>query len=263
MTQHLTIRHVQIQTISWCNRSCVFCPSQKFELERTLMSLQVYNCLLEELRRIEYSWRFSPYLMNEPLLDQRLPCLIELARKALPQALFFINTNGDALTLELAIQLYESGLDHMIINCYDNKRNRVDRIQELAWEVCAPVSGAKVVDPDFASLVAPTLPSTRQPRIAVCDATEWSQTALTNRAGNVPGSSIPLEPLAMSCFRPFEQLYVRHNGDVVLCCCDWKGEVVFGNITHKSVPEILNSEIATMYRRYLSAKYRHRTVCRN
>jgi radical SAM protein with 4Fe4S-binding SPASM domain len=80
-----------------------------------------------------------------------------------------------------------------------------------------------------------------------------------NWAGNIPGS-LP-EPLRKSCIRPFHQLYVHYNGDVVLCCCDWKGEVVFGNLMRAGLPEVYSSPIATRYRENLAQKNRKMKLC--
>ena len=60
MDQHLAIRHVQVQTISWCNRKSVFCPSQKFAIEHAMMPLDCYSRVLDELAAIGFKGRFSP-----------------------------------------------------------------------------------------------------------------------------------------------------------------------------------------------------------
>ena len=78
------IQHAQVQTISWCNRSCEFCPNQKYERKREIISFETYKRVLDELAALGFSGRFSPYLQGEPLLDTRLPELVSMALECLP-----------------------------------------------------------------------------------------------------------------------------------------------------------------------------------
>ena len=92
---------IQIQTVSWCNRSCAFCPSGKFPVPKTFMALDVYQRIIEQLHDLRFAGRISPYLMNESLLDKRLPELIAFTRERCPDSWIAINTNGDALSVSL------------------------------------------------------------------------------------------------------------------------------------------------------------------
>ncbi len=50
------------------------------------------------------------------------------------------------------------------------------------------------------------------------------------------------------CALPFYQLVILSNGDVVICCMDYDGEIVLGNIFEKSIKEIWLGEKATKIR---------------
>lgn len=256
MPDSLRFAHIQVQTASWCNRTCAFCPSGTFEIPKTFMEEAVYRRIVDELARLSFAGRFSPYLMNEPLLDKRLPDLIALARDALPNASIFISSNGDALSLALGGQLFDAGLDCLLVNLYDLEtpvRQRSERIvAELARERDLPILN----QPSFPDLIGGTL-IRNGPQIALVDAADWKVEQLTNRAGNVPGAAVQAEPLAASCYRPFEQAYIRYNGEVVLCCCDWKGEVVFGDVTTTPLDEIFAGPVASRYRDQLGRNSRH------
>ena len=262
MQQHLAIRHVQAQTISWCNRSCAFCPSQTFPIERSLMPWSCYERILDELRAFGFQGRFSPYLNNESLLDKRLVTLVGRAREELPDSVLFIATNGDALTLARASDLFRAGLDRMTVNCYDDHGGRRARMQAIALELTRETPGLRfVTHASFAEMVKPAASGRGPPLICVRDCTGFRIEELDNLAGNVPGAPIPAAPLPRSCYRPFEQLHIRYNGEVVLCHCDWKGEVVFGNINDRSLPEIYNGAIAEAYRERLARGDRSAKLC--
>ncbi len=260
--QHLSIRHVQVQTISWCNRSCAFCPSQKFPIERALMPLHCYERILDELAAFGFAGRFSPYLNNESLLDKRLVRLVALARARLPASVLFVATNGDALTMDRALALFDAGLDRITINCYDDDKDRIARMRRLAHDLCARIAELRRADDaTFAEMVDMADGEARRRIICVRDCTGLRVEDMSNIAGNVPDAAIPAAPLTLSCYRPFEQLHVRYNGDVVLCHCDWKGEVVFGNINGQSLSDIYDGAVARGYRERLARRDRRARLC--
>jgi radical SAM protein with 4Fe4S-binding SPASM domain len=262
MRQHLSIRHVQVQTISWCNRGCAFCPSKKFPIERALMSLGCYERILDELTAFGFEGRFSPYLNNESLLDKRLVRLVALARMRLPASVRFIATNGDALTIDRAVALFDAGLDRITINCYDDRGDRIAHMRRLAQDLCARVAGLRRADDaTFAEMVSTADGGSGRRIICVRDCTGLRVEDMSNIAGNVPDAAIPAAPLMLSCYRPFEQLHVRYNGDVVLCHCDWKGEVVFGNINEQSLSSIYDGAVARDYRERLARGDRRARLC--
>ncbi len=252
------IRHVQVQTINRCNRSCAFCPSRKFPRKLELMSLETYQRVLDELASLGFSGRFSPYLQGEPLLDKRLPELVARARATLPRAKLLIQSNGDALTVEKGLALFEAGLHKLIINCYDDQ-NQLSRVQGMVREMVGRQSDLRFIQDSFARMIRPERHGQIKREIAIEDKTWWKADSADNWAGNIPGALA--EPLKKWCFCPFNQLYVHSNGNVVLCCCDWKGEVVFGNLTRQSLSEVYSSAIAARYRENLSKKNRKMKLC--
>jgi len=252
------INHVQVQTINRCNRSCAFCPSRKFPRKLEFMSLETYQRVLDELASLGFSGRFSPYLQGEPLLDNRLPELVALARAALPRARLLIQTNGDALTVEKGLALFEAGLHKLIINCYDNG-DQLSRLQDMVRNMVGRQADLRLIKGNFIRMICPERPGQIRREITLEDKTWWKTDTVENWAGNIPGALT--EPLRKWCFRPFNQLYVHFNGDVVLCCCDWKGEVVFGNLMRASLSEVYSSPIASRYRENLAKKNRKMKLC--
>ena len=111
---------MQIQTVSWCNRSCAFCPSGKFPVEKVFMPVEVYRRVIDQLQRLTFAGRISPYLMNESFLDKRLPDLIAYTRAHCPASWIAINTNGDVLSDVLLGRLFDAGLNSLDVNAYDS-----------------------------------------------------------------------------------------------------------------------------------------------
>ena len=218
------------------------------------MSMATYRKLLAELHALGFEGRFSPYLQGEPLLDRRLPELISMAHETLTRAKLLVQTNGDMLTVGKGVALFQAGLHKLIINCYDDDRGRLERLRSTAAEIAKQLPQVKHVMGSFYDLIRPEPLTHIRQEIIIEDKTHWTKDGQENWAGNVPGIHMVREPVKAWCFRPFHQLYVHYNGDVVLCCCDWKGEVVFGNINTQSLTEIFSGPVATMYREKLRNK---------
>ena len=259
---------IQIQTVSWCNRSCAFCPSGKFPVPKAFMPLAVYHRIIDQLHDLNFNGRLSPYLMNESLLDKRLPELVAYARQRCPDSWIAINTNGDALSETLICRLFDAGLNCMDVNAYDNPA------QYQAYIALAERTTAQRPDITYATgYLDPTFNSDHLPRhtkILHCrDMTDWEMrfrdqleiTDLINRAGNVPDAPRLTEPLALGCERPFQQMYINYLGEAVLCCNDWRFEVIMGDTAESSLLEIWTNDKYRAYREQLQRRNRNMTLC--
>ncbi|MEW6349448.1 MAG: SPASM domain-containing protein [Thermodesulfobacteriota bacterium] len=261
MSYPATIENVQIQTISWCNRSCEFCPSQKFDRKPNLMTLETFQRVLDELASIGFAGRISPYLQGEPLLDKRMPQLIEMIRKTLPGSKILMQSNGDFLTVEKGEAVFGAGLHKLILNAYDSNGDRSATLNRIADELVGKVPGLRKLKGNFQTMIRPEPPGNVTREILIEDKSWWTRDSQDNWAGNVPGMPPLKTPINKYCFRPFEHLSVHYNGNVVLCCCDWKGEVVFGNLNESSLTDILAGEVATTYRHNLAHQNRRMPLC--
>ena len=259
---------IQIQTVSWCNRSCVFCPSGKFPVPRTFMLRETFERVIAQLQALDFRGRISPYLMNEPLLDKRLPDLIALTRTRCPGSWIAINTNGDALSEQLAHRLFAAGLNCLDVNAYDSPDQHAVHVH-LATKVAAQrqdvICRTGYLDPSFDDLTLP-----RTTKIFHCrDMSDWDPRFraaeviphLTNRAGNVPQTHPVPAPLALGCERPFQQMYINYRGEAVLCCNDWRFEVVMGDTAASPLAEIWINDAYHAYRRHLQQQDRSLPLC--
>ncbi len=240
------LKVIQIQTIDMCNRSCDFCPN-KYDIRKTgnIMREDIFYKILDELKKIKFKGRISTYLMNEPLLDSRLPELIQTIRREFPANLIFLNSNGDKIySSSLRNRLAESGLDALHINCYDGKEEYKKKVEVVeSWaekdhRIKVHHSGSmRKMEERNGSL------NVRVKCFTKPKAKFW------NRAGYIPSVAPKRKhKLRGKCNFPFEQLYINYLGQAVLCCSDYKFEVVFGSVVEQSLMEIWNSRGYRMYR---------------
>lgn len=259
---------IQIQTVSWCNRGCAFCPSGKFPIDKVFMPIEVYQRVIDQLHDLRFNGRISPYLMNESLLDKRLPDLIAYARQRCPHSWIAINTNGDALSARLLLQLFAAGLNSLDVNAYDSPAQHQEHVALAQRFVATRQDVALHTGYSNPFFQGANLPRTMQ-LINCRDMSFWEPQFLAkvatphlqNRSGNVPQAHSLTEPLSLSCPRPFQQMYVNYRGEAVLCCNDWRFEVIMGDTAAAPLGEIWQNERYQAYRRQLQNNNRAMPLC--
>ena len=206
--------------------------------------------------------------MNESLLDKRLPDLIAYARQRCPDSWIALNTNGDALSEKLLHRLFDAGLNCMDVNAYDTPaqyQTHVDLAQRLADQRGDITCRTGYLDPTFNNVDLP-----RHTKILHCrDMSDWetrfqaklATPDLTNRSGNVPNSRSLESPLPLSCERPFQQMYINYRGQAVLCCNDWRFEVIMGDTATSSLWDIWTGSTYQAYRQNLQRQNRAMPLC--
>ena len=218
---------IQIQTQTFCNLNCVFCPNNKIQRQHGLMTITTYKTIINMLAEKNFSGLIQPYLMNEPLIDKRISDLIQYAHEKCPNSKILLSTNGTMLTNQLLRKLFDSGLNFLIINDY-------------TLDVTRKINCFSSFHQNRNRIQVATFPPSLKTR--------------TNRAGLLP-SKIPL-PLKTFCNRPFRRMYINFKGESILCCCDWTSQQVMGNVNNNNLNQIWTSQIYEQKRNELLCNQR-------
>ena len=238
---------IQIQTVSWCNRSCTFCPSGKFPVEKVFMPLAIYQRVIDQLHDLRFAGRISPYLMNESLLDKRLPDLIAYARARCPESWIAINTNGDALSIALLRRLFAAGVNSLDVNAYDSPAQHQAHVALVRQFVATDTHIALHTSYSNPFFQGDHLPRTMQ-LINCRDLSHWEPQFLAKMA-------------TPHLQNRFQQMYVNYRGEAVLCCNDWRFEVIMGDTAEASLGEIWGNTRYQAYRHQLQHNNRAMPLC--
>lgn len=251
---------VEMQVVSWCNRTCLFCPSGTFPAPKEVMSREVAQRIAGELNRIGFSGTIGLHMMCEPLLHKDFRELLRLFRSRAMHSYIRIDTNGDVIKHARHIhELFEAGLNEIVINCYDSQQ-QFDRFNENLLELEQRYPhvwywNKWLYNPKGERHVW------RLVRLRAFFETGYT---LRNWAGQVPNShkeEIQF-PLQMECDRVVDRLHVNYLGQVVLCNNDWKFEVVAGDLMKDDILAVWASPVLEEYRRHLSNRDRNMPLCR-
>lgn len=204
---------IQIETTSFCNRRCVFCPNSVIpKSPDMLMEWKTIHRVVAELQRLRYQGRVHLYGNGEPLADPRFPEILQFVRTCLPENYLFISTNGDLAAGDRTLsRLLELGLNEIHVSHYDeSNRHLMDR----------------------------ELPGVHHFGLGTLGLEFY------NRAGHVKVGSVMDH---RNCWWAYGKAYINFKGDWCLCCSDWQGEVVWGNVNEQPMDAIWDD---ARFRRY-------------
>jgi hypothetical protein len=123
---------INLETSSFCNRSCIYCPDSKFPRDfKEQLDNEIILKILKELSAIEYSGDFSLNLYNEPLADyENLKLIITLIKKELPLSTIGFNTKWRLARLKKISELESIGVNRIKITIHPPANKKYDQIRE-------------------------------------------------------------------------------------------------------------------------------------
>ncbi|MFH1285218.1 MAG: radical SAM/SPASM domain-containing protein [Candidatus Micrarchaeota archaeon] len=204
---------VELETITNCNRRCSYCPNSKTPKTPRLMEETIFKKAVADLADINYSGILAPHFYGEPLLDSRLPNLLSYAKQKLPNTSILLYTNGDYLSRELFLKLKDSGVNDFFVTEHENKPPK----KFMEWHASASASDKKHII--FQKMNENSI--------------------LSNRGG---AAVVAHKKPFSKCSIPRNNLVINADGNVLLCCNDFFGKYVFGNIKEKPLIDIWHSE---------------------
>lgn len=176
------------------------------------MSEEMFNIAMERMSEIGWSGPVDYNFYNEPTADKRLTDLVKQTKRKLPRSLPRVVTNGDYLTERLTQDLIDAGVVNFSISRHYPESQAWDKkIASLQTKFGKYITLHKI----------------------------WPRSDLSNRGGTVEIKDYkPID----TCDAPAVTLNILYNGDVILCCCDYKRKYVFGNISKQGLLEIWKNE---------------------
>lgn len=213
-----------------CNRTCEFCPRVDpavYPNRNENLSLDLHEKMMAELNQLEYSGIIGFSGFSEPLLHKELDQLIAISRAACPRSRLEVYTNGDFVTVEKLVRLFEAGLTSIHISLYDGPH----QLEEFAKiREATGLGGHQVILRD-----------------RYYSSEEGYGLVLSNRAGMIDFKKTGVKPLTAplrhKCFYPFYMMMVDHKGDVMLCSHDWGKKLVVGNLSKQTIVEVWAGEL--------------------
>jgi hypothetical protein len=239
---------VQIESTNICNAKCVFCPRDDMHRRQGIMSVDLFRKIVDECVELGITHvRMHNY--GEAFIDKKL---VEKVRYAKQQGIKEVGmiSNGSLITDQIARGMIDAGLDAINISVdasgkevfestriglkYDKVIANIERLIRVRAE------SGKRRPKLILSFVRQNNSADEQAFIehwrAIAD--KIHVTDLHNWAGTLNKESDVNYP----CYRPWLTFTVLWDGRVSLCCADFDGKIILGDLNTHSIAEIWNAE---------------------
>jgi hypothetical protein len=239
---------VQIESTNICNARCVFCPRDEMQRRQGVMDEGLFRKVVDECAALGvHHVRLHNY--GEPFVDRHLVGKIAYAKQRGIREVGVIS-NGSLINEEVARGTIEAGLDAINISVdasgrevfektrvglkYDTVIANIERIVRLRKELGRnrPKLILSFVRQDDSAEEQAFIEHWR----AIAD--KIHITDLHNWAGTLHHESHVTFP----CYRPWLTFTVLWDGRVSLCCADFDGKVLLGDLRTSTIREVWEGE---------------------
>jgi MoaA/NifB/PqqE/SkfB family radical SAM enzyme len=246
---------VQIESTNICNARCVFCPRDQMHRGQGVMDEALYRKVVDDCAALGIRHvRLHNY--GEPFVDRHLAGKIAYAKqKGIAEV--GVISNGSLIDDEVARGVIEAGLDAINISVdasgrevfertrvglnYDKVISNIERLIRIRTELgrTRPRLILSFVRQDNTAEERAFIEHWRAiaDKIHITDLHNWAGTL--NRESDV----------RFPCYRQWLTFTVLWDGRVSLCCADFDGRVVLGDMRASSIREVWDSEAYRQVRR--------------
>lgn len=254
-------KNLSIQTTSFCNGHCVFCPNDdiKSMVPNAIMERGLYKKIIDECGFYPAIEKVILYLNNEPLTDPNLIERINYAKEKVPSASVHLLTNASLLTQDLSEKLIDSKLDWIGFSLHGIRKETIEKSMGIKYEPTFKRVSDFIEKAKYKRNIKDFIMVTflRHQYLSQEEADEavrfWQAKGIerisffegpVSRAGNVKALPQTRHKKIQGCTSIWanEMIHIVESGDVILCCMDWKREVVLGNVGNHDICEIWNSK---------------------
>ncbi len=243
-------KSILIETSNRCQGQCLFCPYSSIrKQEKTIyLDFSRYQEIINEIANYNIQ-RLTLFNNNEPLLDQRIYDFIQYAYEKMPNLEITLSTNGRLLTRNTLLKLKKSGLTYLYIS--------IPTVNESEYQMIMGNNIKKIVsllncinDKEIIKMIRIAVPRTKFYNIdelndklkkyLICSwDLEYKESWNIDDSFSIISDD---EKYLGPCDRPLDQMVISSNGDVIICCRDWKYDNIVGNIYFDSVYNIWHSK---------------------
>ena len=248
-----TSNDIRVEVSTKCNYNCVICPHARLTRKMETMSTDLFVRLLDKIsaETDQYDTVTIPG-MGEPLLDETLAEKVKAIRSRGLKALLL--TNGSLLTLDRFRELEDAGANSIRVSIYGTTPETYAAIHGVDGAFLARIrdSLVKICDTRTTCEILLTYNVVTGVNDKVLDdwIAFWKDRAdlleVWTPHNWVDGASFRevQKSRKKTCGRPFSgPLQVQVDGTVNMCCFDYDGKLLLGDLKTQSLEEIFSSEM--------------------
>lgn len=238
---------IQIEPTEGCNLGCSFCGLQGMKHNgKTPWNFMTIDTAAEIARKIAYAHWTAKIIFamhGEPTLNKNLFEIISTFRTYLPNNIFHIISNGRGFVhtagitpTEYCRKLFDVGINHILLDNYSPDGD---------WSKVIADVGDKFTVRYLGQEKTPMFRSDKGRDIIVLPSIETTKISLVRNLKNHCGAAFPLDDSFNDkrCAVPFREMSFRYDGNVAICCDDFRGRYFIGNIKdYAKIDDLWNNE---------------------
>jgi hypothetical protein len=246
---------VQIESTNLCNAKCVFCPRDEMHRRQGVMEFDLFRKVVDECAALGIT-HVRVHNYGEPFLDRGLVDKVRYAKSKGIAEVGMIS-NGSLITEDLARGMIDAGLDAINISVdaagkdvfestrlhlsYDDVTSNIRTLARLRRE--SGKTHPKLIlsfvrqhnSADEEAFIREWTPIAD--KIHITDLHNWAGTLNDRTEVNYP------------CYRLWLTLTVLWDGRVSMCCADFDGRHIFGDLRSQTIADVWNSPVYRAARR--------------
>lgn len=267
---------LRVEVTTKCNYNCNICPRDELTRKQETMSLELFKCIFDKINSetSQYNTLAFPG-MGEPLLDGTFEDKIMYAKRHGYTVLLL--TNGSLLTVDRFKRLENIGLDSVRVSIYGNSSETYDmvhgtkntdsfrRVKENITEICKIKSRTSLLI--TYNVVGGCNDSALESWIEYWkDKADLLEVWRPHNWVNARSYRSVQQKKHKTCGRPWNTpLQIQVDGTVNMCCFDFNGELVLGDLKTQTLKDIFESSMfQRIVKHHTSGDYRGSgLICEN
>lgn len=239
---------IQVEPTEGCNLGCSFCGLQGMKKNGktpwNFMTIKTAKEIASRISDAGWTAKIIFAMHGEPTLNKDLFQIIGTFRRFLPKNVFHIISNGcgfirnkEGLTpTEYCDYLFDAGINHILLDNYSSSGDWKAVVDDVKDKIRIMYLGIDET---------PMFRTDKGKDIIVLPSIETTKISLVRNLKNHCGAAFPLNDKNNNkrCAVPFRELSFRYNGNVAICCDDFRGQYFIGNIEeYEKIDDLWNNE---------------------
>lgn len=233
---------LRIESNNHCNFSCTFCPHSTMKRQKGFMDADLYYSIIDQASSAGFK-KLDLRNFGEPILDKRLGDFASYAnKKGLDR--IYIHTNGYGLTEKILNRWGEGGITDANISLSPKREFGLSRPGVNVERMFSGIEKIMSSNSPWKHLLSVDYIKTNEST----EEEEKEFISWLDAQGLPKRIDISLHNWAEGehvdyynqCHRLWTSFTILWDGRVSLCCLDYEGEVVMGDLKKQSLLEIIN-----------------------
>ncbi|MBI3099633.1 MAG: radical SAM protein [Planctomycetes bacterium] len=273
-------RTCNIEPTNACNQVCRMCPREQATKGVGMMPMDLFRKIIDE-SALYGPRNFQLHKDGEPLLHKHIAEMVRYIKERNPGSTVYMSSNGEILNRERGRALIEAGLDQLHVSigavtqetfvAVRGSRIQLSTVEQNVRDFVALKREMKAAHPVVTVQII-YMDETRDEirefekrwkgqgvELSIPDFLTWG-------GGVEQDSTVAEQNLRRRwpCHSLWTSPSINWNGDVSICCVDWKPEEVLGNLKTSNLADLWQGELLRRYRDlHLAARWDRVPICRD